>query len=98
MTLYNLKTKEDLIQLTFLYFKYRNLYFSGFQKYNFFRNLISYVTKLKNYYSVRSIFNNLINEGFIEVKKEKKKVYYRFNPKKKKDLPADNNPIILTFD
>ncbi len=98
MTLYNLKTKQDLIELTYLYFQFRNLYLSGFQRYIFFRNLISYVTNLNNYYSIRSIFNNLINEGSIEIKKEKKKVYYRFNPKGKKDTPSINNAIILTFE
>lgn len=98
MTLYNLKTKQDLIELTYLYFKFRNLYLSGFQRYIFFRNLISYVTNLNNYYSIRSIFNNLINEGSIEIKKEKKKVYYRFNPNGKKDTISTESTIVLNFD
>jgi len=71
MSLYNFKNKSDLIELTFLYFKYRRLYSSGFQRYIFFRNLISYITKLNSYSSIRSIFNNLLNKGYIEIKKEK---------------------------
>jgi len=98
MSLYNNKNKEDLIELTFLYFKFRNLYFVGFQRYIFFKNLISYVTKLNNYSSIRSIFNNLLNEDLIEIKKDKKKVYYRFNPKQKKDPEPDNSPAVLIFE
>jgi len=98
MTFYNFKTKNDLIEITFLYFSYRNLYYSGFQRYSFFRNLIVYTTGLNNYSSIRSVFNNLLNDGLFDVKKENKKIFYRFNPKQKKEPVNDNKPYIMFFE
>ena len=95
--LYNYKTRNELINLTILYFKYRNLYNYGFQRYSFFRNLISHITNISDPYPIRSIFNNMINRKQYEIKKEQGKIYYRFNPLRKIEI-KDNNPIILFFD
>ena len=95
---YNKTNKRELIELSTIYLKYRNCFNNGFQRYSYYKNLIKHITGLNFTNHVRHIFNSLINKGFIDVKKHHGKIYYRFNPYQKKDIPETENFIIVKFD
>jgi len=75
----NIKKKE-YVELTYLYFKYRNLFDYGFQKYLFFKNLISYVCNISNYSMIRRIHEDLQKRNVFTIKKMENQIWYCFNP------------------
>jgi len=87
--------KKSTIKLINLYFKYRNCYNSGFQKYSYFKNLMVYVTDIKDTAFLRRIFENLISTHIIEKKLIQKSIRYRYNPTARRDKL--NQPIIIYF-
>ena len=87
--------KKTIVDLIILYFKYRNCYNSGFQKYSYFRNLMRYITDINDAIFLRRIFEDLINKKLIEKKLVIGSVRYRFNPCKKYEDP--NRPIVINF-
>ena len=87
--------KKTIVDLIILYFKYRNCYNNGFQKYSYFRNLMRYITDINDAIFLRRIFEDLINKKLIEKKLVIGSVRYRFNPSKKYDDP--NRPIVINF-
>jgi len=95
---YSKKNKNELIELSTIYLKYRNCFNQGFQRYSYYRNLIKHITGLTFTNHVRHIFNSLINKGLIDIKKEQGKIFYRFNPYQKKDIIEVEKYIIVDFD
>ena len=87
--------KKNIVDLIILYFKYRNCYNIGFQKYSYFKNLMRYITDITDKLYLRRAFEELINKGLIEKKLVMGSVRYRFNPTQKRDDP--NLPIIVHF-
>ncbi len=75
-----LPKKKEYVELTFLYFRFRNLYDSGFQRYSFFRNLISFICNISDYGLIRRIFEELSHRNIFNEKKTNGKIYYLFNP------------------
>lgn len=95
---YSKKNKRELIELSTIYLKYRNCYNQGFQRYSYFRNLIKHITGLYVTNHIRHIFNALINQDMIDIKKERGKIYYRFNPYQKKDIIDTKKYVLVQFD
>ena len=75
-----MKKKKEYVELSFLYFRYRNLYDTGFQRYSFFRNLIAYICNISDYGLIRRIFEELSKRNVFNEKKEDTKIFYLFNP------------------
>ena len=85
------------------YFKYKNIDNMGFLKYGYFKRIIKYVIDYYNDYYVRKIFLQLVNENyFLRIKNEKNSYRYKFNPKPKKKIIAQDDkpklPILITWD
>lgn len=78
-----LKKKEEYVELSYLYFKLRNLFEYGFMKYLFFKNLIGYVCDISNYQLIRRIFEDLTKRNVFTVKQTERHIYYCFNPNNK---------------
>jgi len=80
--MYSIKSKKkEMVELSFLYFRFRNLFDYGFQKYNFFKNLISYVCNISDYRLIRRIFEDMYRRNIFTEKKIKGQgIYYLFNP------------------
>ena len=95
---YNKKNKNQLLELSTIYLKYRNCYNAGFQRYSYYKNLIKHITGLYLANHVRHVFNSLINQGLIDVEKKQGKIYYRFNPYQRKDNIENEDYIIVEFD
>jgi len=93
--LYSKKNKDDYQILVTTYFNYRNVYKMGWLKYIHIRNLIKYITQLKNHTSVRYIFQSLLNQNIFEKKILYRQIYYRYNPLQKKDRI---DRIIISFE
>tara|TARA_R110000796_G_scaffold120917_1_gene235055 strand:+ start:714 stop:1001 length:288 start_codon:yes stop_codon:yes gene_type:complete len=87
--------KNNIIDLVILYFKYRNCYNQGFQKYYYFKNLIKHITNLDDLTFIRRIFEELLLKKIIEKKIICSSVRYRFNPYRKESI--NSPPYILTF-
>ncbi len=66
---------EHNYALTVLYLKYRNFYRHGFQRYYVFRQMIKYVTGLKNKKEVRKIFQKCLDNDIFE----KKTLEHKYN-------------------
>lgn len=72
------------VELCNMYMKYRNSYKHGFMKYDYFKNVIRYITGLKDPERIRGIFQRLCEEELIERielwKRGKRSLRYRHNP------------------
>lgn len=79
-----MKKKTEYIELIFLYFKFRNLFDYGFQKYNFYKNLISYVCDLTEYGLIRRLFEDLNKRSVFTIKYSGNTILYCFNPTNRK--------------
>ena len=75
--------KKELVELSFLYFRLRNLFNDGFQRYLFFRNLISYSCGITNYPLIRRVFEDLVIRNTFDIKIKRGMIYYLFNPTNK---------------
>ena len=67
------------------YMKMRNSFNHGFLKYDYFRNIIRYITGIKKSVNLRAIFQKMLEQELIEkqiiIKTNKKKTLrYRHNP------------------
>ncbi len=82
---------EHNYALTVLYLKYRNFYRHGFQRYYVFRQMIKYVTGLKNQKEVRKIFQKCLDNDIFEKKNFRTQIQYKFNPYQKKDVTTIPN-------
>lgn len=76
----NKNKKKEYVELTFLYFRFRNLFNYGWQKYHFFKVLIAHICNIKDFSFVRRIFENMIKRNIFDEKKCKDGIYYLFNP------------------
>lgn len=83
--------KQEYIELSFLYFRFRNLFDYGFMKYLFFKNLIGYVCDISDYALIRRVFEELIRRNVFTIKKTQQHIYYCFNPYNKS---IDDKPDI----
>ena len=72
--------KKEYVELSFLYFRFRNLFNFGFQRYSFYRNLIGYICNISDYALIRRIFEELNKRNIFDEKKQSNKIYYLFNP------------------
>lgn len=72
--------KQEYIELSFLYFKLRNLFEYGFMKYLFFKNLIGYVCDISDYALIRRVFEDLSRRNIFTIKQTEQHIYYCFNP------------------
>lgn len=85
------------------YFKFKKIENMGYLKYGYFKRIIQYVIDYYNDYYVRKIFLQLVQENyFIRVKNHKASYKYKFNPKAKKKIKAEedkpNLPIVINWD
>jgi len=78
------------VELSFLYFRFRNLFNFGFQRYSFYKNLIGYICNISDYAMIRRIFEELFKRNVFNEKKQGNKIYYLFNPY--------NEPVVETPD
>ena len=88
--------KNKNIELVMLYFKYRNIFDIGFQSYKIFKNMIMYITNIKNQLKVRNIFEIMLLRKYFKVKMVGKSRFYIFNPHNKK-LYNINNKVTIYF-
>jgi hypothetical protein len=95
--IYDNISRDDIIKLTVLYLDYRNFYYHGWVRYSIIRNIIRHITGLRTQNHLRVIFNNLLNAELFESKRIKGKIFYRYNPHKKKDK-IEGDKIVLNFD
>ena len=72
--------KKEYVELSFLYFRFRNLFDYGFQRYSFFKNLIGYICNISEVPMIRRVFEELLKRNVFNEKKENNKIYYLFNP------------------
>ena len=72
--------KKEYVELTFLYFRFRNLFDYGFQRYSFYRNLIAFICNITDYAMIRRVFEEMNKRSIFDEKKEGNKIYYLFNP------------------
>ena len=86
--------KKEYVELSFLYFRFRNLFNFGFQRYSFYRNLIGYICNISDYAMIRRVFEEMFKRNIFDEKKERNKIYYLFNPYNE---PVDETPD-LTVD
>lgn len=86
--------KQKYVDLSILYLKYRNSYNNGFQKYQYYKSMIRYITDIEHNVLIRRIFDELLLKDLIEKKYVHGSVRYRFNPYHKKEKQR----IILNFD
>ena len=90
----NRNGRKDYMKLILLYFQYRNSFNFGFQRYGFFKNLIKYITGISNLCYIRSLFDEIKKNGYMEKGIIQESVYYRYNPYKKIDVLPE---FIITF-
>ena len=86
--------KQKYVDLSILYLKYRNSYNTGFQKYQYYKSMIRYVTDIEHNVLIRRIFDELLLKDLMEKKYVHDSVRYRFNPYHKKEKQR----IFLNFD
>tara|TARA_R110000823_G_scaffold15050_3_gene49240 strand:+ start:40 stop:303 length:264 start_codon:yes stop_codon:yes gene_type:complete len=86
--------KQKYVDLSILYLKYRNSYNTGFQKYQYYKSMIRYVTDIEHNVLIRRIFDELLLTNLMEKKYVHDSVRYRFNPYHKKEKQR----IFLNFD
>ena len=86
--------KQKYVDLSILYLKYRNSYNTGFQKYQYYKSMIRYITDIEHNVLIRRIFDELLLKDLMEKKYVHGSVRYRFNPYHKKEKQR----IILNFD
>ena len=72
--------KKEYVELSFLYFRFRNLFDYGYQRYSFFKNLIGYICNISEVPMIRRVFEELLKRNVFNEKKENNKIYYLFNP------------------
>lgn len=85
----NRNLKKEYFKLVKLYFAYRNCYNFNFQRYAFFRNMIRYITEISEPNFLRSLFNQLLEEDYFQVKEQNGKIFYKYNPYKKEEVIPD---------
>ncbi len=76
---------KENIELVNTYMKFRNCYNQGFQKYYYFKRIISYTTDITDGTQIRTIFQKMLDEEYIErsdipISKNKTVLRYRHNP------------------
>lgn len=87
------ETKKHNVKLIILYLKYRNSYNAGFQKYQYFKSLMRYITDINDNTFIRRLFDELMLAGHMERKLVVGSVRYRFNPYHR----TDEIPISINF-
>tara|TARA_R110002012_G_scaffold197617_3_gene366226 strand:+ start:98 stop:379 length:282 start_codon:yes stop_codon:yes gene_type:complete len=88
------ETKKQNVKLIILYLKYRNSYNAGFQKYQYFKSLMRYITDINDNTFIRRLFDEMMLNGVMERKLIIGSVRYRFNPYHKTDpVPYNINFI-----
>ena len=88
------ETKKQNVKLIILYLKYRNSYNAGFQKYQYFKSLMRYITDINDNTFIRRLFDEMMLNGVMERKLIIGSVRYRFNPYHKTEaVPHDINFI-----
>ena len=88
------ETKKQNVKLIILYLKYRNSYNAGFQKYQYFKSLMRYITDINDNTFIRRLFDEMMLNGVLERKLIIGSVRYRFNPYHKTEaVPHDINFI-----
>tara|TARA_R110000822_G_C15141816_1_gene476300 strand:- start:469 stop:729 length:261 start_codon:yes stop_codon:yes gene_type:complete len=75
----------DNVALVDTYMKMRNSFKHGFLKYDYFRNIIRYITGIKKSVNIRAIFQKMLEQELIEkhiiiMTNKKKTLRYRHNP------------------
>ena len=86
--------KKEYVELSFLYFRFRNLFDYGFQRYSFFKNLIAFICNINDYCLIRRVFEELIKRNVFNEKKQRNKIYYLFNPYNKEIKENISDTII----
>jgi len=76
----NCKKKKEYVELTYLYFRFRNLFDYGFQKYQFFKNLICYICQISDYRLARRIFEDMNKRNIFDEVRNINGIIYLFNP------------------
>jgi len=86
------KQRKDLLKLNVLYFDYRNTFNYGYMKYNFFKNMIRYISNITDNQEIRYIFNKLYQRKYFKKQKQGKATLYLYNPTNK-ELPKYNGIV-----
>ncbi len=87
-----MEVEEDFIKLSFLYMEYRNTFNLEFQRYSHFKNMIRYITGIRDQQTIRYIFQKLLNKKYFNKIKEGKQTKYHFNPYNK-PLPIRDTTV-----
>ncbi len=74
------RQRKDLLKLNILYFDYRNTFNFGYMKYNFFKNMIRYISNLADNIEIRYIFQKLYQRKYFKKKKDGNRTLYIYNP------------------
>ena len=89
--------KNNYLELVILYFKYRNAYHLGYQKYSVFRNMIRFVADNTDPSFCRAIFTELQTANLFEKKMKLKSITYRFNPYPNKERIEEPTIFVLDY-
>jgi len=92
----NKELRLKIINLSILFFNYRNAYNLGFQRYSIFRNMIRYINgnNLTDK-QVRIVFQTLLSNKYIEKNKKFGTIYYRWNYYNKIETNFIDNFLLL---
>ena len=73
-----METIEEICEFLILYFKFRNVANWGFTGYKCFKNLMIYITGLKDTATLRIIFDKLLKQGHFVKRKIGSNTDYQF--------------------
>ena len=91
--------KRELVNLCYLSFKFENSFYEDYQPYKYWARKIRQITNIYQDNIIRLIFRQLLRDERFQKKKEFRKVYYLFNPTKRKYLDRyENYDGIISFD
>ena len=89
-----MRISDELINISIVYLQFRNSFNFGNQKFNVWKNIISYITGITELKILRIIFYKLLNKKMFQKIKIGKSTYYRYNPNDR--IP--NRSLTVSFD
>ena len=69
---------EQIISFLVLYFQSRNIHQFGFVGYKIYKNLITYITGLRDVSNLRTIFEKMVKIGWFTKRRTGSKTDYQF--------------------
>ena len=89
-----MRISDELINISIVYLQFRNSFNFGNQKFNVWKNIISYITGITELKVLRIIFYKLLNKKMFQKIKIGKSTYYRYNPNRR----VPNRSLTVSFD